>query len=106
MDALVAARTKLCSKATRLCNDLRSYRDGDAKLLDQDQLALKIHNVEKLRKELEGVQIQLDKFEQLDDSTHMQTMEDELFLASRVLSRLEKADETRPSRELRQRMWI
>ena len=62
MGDLLTTRTRLCSNATKLCNDLRSYREGDRKALDPDQLALKLHHVEKLQVELQGIQDQLDKF--------------------------------------------
>ena len=93
MDELLVTRTKLRGKATRLCNDLRSYREGDRKTLDPDQLALRLHHVQKLQNELQGVQDQLDKLNQADDSNHMQTMEDEVFLGTRLLARLERAQE-------------
>ena len=95
MDDLLTIRTRLRSKATKLCNDLRSYREGDRKALDPDQLALKLHHVEKLQNELQGIQTQLDKLGQADDSSHSQTMEDELFLGSRLLKRLERDDQAR-----------
>ena len=95
MDEMISTRTKLRSKATKLCNDLRAYRLGDSKLLDQDQLALKMHHVEKVGRELQDVQIQLDKEGRSDDSDHMQTVEDEIFLSSRLLARLEKAAEAK-----------
>ena len=76
MDDLLITRTRLRSKATKLCNDLRSYREGDRKAVDPDQLALKLHHVEKLQNELQDVQTQLDKLGQADDSSHSQTMED------------------------------
>ena len=93
MENLLASRTKLRSKATKLCNDLRSYREGDQKALDPDQLALKLHHVGKLQNELQDVQDQLGKLDQADDTSHMQTMEDEVFLGTRLLARLEKAQE-------------
>ena len=95
MDEMISVRTRLRSKATKLSNDLRAYRQGDSKTLDQDQLALKIHHVEKVGRELQDIQIQLDKDGKSDDSTHMQAVEDEVFLSSRLLARLEKADEAK-----------
>ena len=95
MEELVADRTRLRTKATKLCNDLRAYRQEDRSSLDQDQLALKIHHVEKLLGELQGTQAQLGKLGQTDETSHIQTMEDELFLSSRVLARLERADEAK-----------
>ena len=68
MDDLLATRTRLRSKATKLCNDLRSYREGDRNAIDQDQLALKLHHLQKLQKELQGVQDQLDKSDHADDT--------------------------------------
>ena len=99
MDDLLTIRTKLRSKATKLCNDLRSYREGDRKALDPEQLALKLHHVEKLQNEIQGVQTQLDKLGQADDSSYSQTMEDELFLGSRLLKRLERDDQARDKAE-------
>ena len=93
MDDLLAIRTRLRSKATKLCNDLRTYREKERKALDPDQLALKLHHVEKLQNELQGVQEQLDKLGQADDSNHAQAMEDEMFLGSRLLARLDRAEE-------------
>ena len=100
MDDLLITRTRLRSKATKLCNDLRSYREGDRKALDPDQLALKLHHVEKLQNELQGVQDQLDKLGQADDSSHSQTMEDEIFLGSRLLKRLERDEQAQVKAEL------
>ena len=93
MDELLASRTKLRSKATKLCNDLRSYREGDRKALDPDQLALKLHHLKKLQSEMQGIQVQLDKMGQADDTNHLQNTEDEVFLGSRLLTRLERAEE-------------
>ena len=99
MDDLLITRTRLRSKATKLCNDLRSYREGDRKALDPDQLALKLHHVEKLQIELQGIQDQLDKFGQADDSSHSETMEDEIFLGSRLLKRLERDEQAQVKAE-------
>ncbi|KAF0309109.1 hypothetical protein FJT64_019710 [Amphibalanus amphitrite] len=93
MEELLAARSRLRTKATKACNDLRAYREGDRKALDQDQLALKLHHVEKIYAELQGLQVQLDKQGQADETNHVQTLEDEAFLGSRLLTRLEKAEE-------------
>ncbi|KAF0294386.1 hypothetical protein FJT64_007944 [Amphibalanus amphitrite] len=93
MEELLAARSRLRTKATKACNDLRAYREGDRKALDQDQLALKLHHVEKIYSELQGLQVQLDKQGQADETNHVQTLEDEAFLGSRLLTRLEKAEE-------------
>ncbi|KAF0303901.1 Importin subunit alpha-1 [Amphibalanus amphitrite] len=49
MEELLAARSRLRTKATKACNDLRAYREGDRKTLDPDQLALKLHHVEKIQ---------------------------------------------------------
>ena len=54
-----------------------------------------MHHVEKVGRELHDVQIQLDKEGRSDDSDHMQTGEDEIFLSSRLLARLEKAAEAK-----------
>ena len=98
MDDLLITRTRLRSKATKLCNDLRSYRE-DRKALDPDQLALKLHHVEKLQNEIQGVQDQLDKLGQADDSSHSETMEDEIFLGSRLLKRLERDEQAQVKAE-------
>ena len=95
MDDYLALRTRLRSKATKLCNDLRTYRQGEVKTLDQDQLALKIHHAGKMQQELQDVQVQLDKEGHADDTSHAQTVEDEIFLCSRLLARLEKAEEAK-----------
>ena len=99
MDELLASRTKLRSRATRLCNEFKSYREGDRKAIDSDQLALKLHHLEKLQNEIRGIQVQLDKMGQADDTNHVQNMEDEVFLGSRLLARLEKAEEARDKAE-------
>ena len=93
MEDLLATRTKLRSKATKQSNELRSYREGDKGALDPDQLALKLHHMEKLQRELKEIQLQLDKLGQADDTGHMQIMENESFLGSRLLARLERAEE-------------
>ena len=92
MDDLIATRTKLRSKATKLCNEFQTYRKTDRASIDSDQLALKLQHLSKVQGELHGVQAQLDKVGQSDESTHLQTVEDEIFLGSRVLSRLEEAE--------------
>ena len=94
MDELLTNRTRLRSKATKLCNELKSYRAADLKSLDQDQLALKIHRVERVLHELQGVQSRLDKIGQTGETNHVQVMEDEIFLGSRLLARLERVDES------------
>ena len=99
MDELVATRTRLRTKATKLCNDLKAYRQQEPKSLDQDQLALKVHHVQRLLHELQTIQTQLDKTGQADESNHIQMMEDEVFLGSRVLARLEKAEEAKGKAE-------
>ena len=91
MEDLIATRTKLRTKATKLCHDLSAYRKDSSH--DQDQFALKVHYANKLVDEIRTVQTQLDKTGQLDESSHVQNLEDEIFLSSRVLSRLEKAEE-------------
>ena len=96
---LLATRTRLRSRATKLCNDLRSYRERDRKAQDSDQLPLKLHHLEKLQNELQGVQDQLDKLDQADESSHLQTIEDELFLGSRLLARLERAEKAQGEAE-------
>ena len=42
---------------------------------------------------MEGVQGELDKLDQSGDSSHLQILEDEVFLDSRLLARLEKAEQ-------------
>ena len=76
MDDLLAIRTKFRSKATELCSEIRSYREGDRKSLDLDLLALKLHHAEKLLKELQDVQDQLDKLGQAEDSDLAQSLEE------------------------------
>ena len=93
MEDLLATRTKLRSKATKQSNELRSCREGDRGAPDPDQLALKLHHLEKLQSELKGIQLQLDQLGQTDDTGHMRTIEDELFLGARLLARLDKAEE-------------
>ena len=93
MDELLASRTKLRSRATKLCSDLRSYREGDRKALDPDQLALKLHHLKKLQSEMQGIQVELDSMGKADDTSHFQITEDEVFLGNRLLTRLERAEE-------------
>ena len=45
------------------------------------------------------MQAQLDKLGQSDDSNHLQTLEDEIFLGSRLLARLERAQDAPPRSE-------
>ena len=92
MDDLIATRTKLRSKATKLCNEFQNYRKTDKASIDSDQLALKLQHLKKVQSELQDVQVQLDELGQSDESTHLQTVEDEIFLGSRVLGRLEEAE--------------
>ena len=99
MDELLANRTKIRSKATKLCNEFKSYREGDRKAIDSDQLALKLHHLEKLQNEIRGIQVQLDKMGQADDTNHVQNLEEEVFLGSRLLARLEKAEEAQDKAE-------
>ena len=89
MEEEVKMRSRLRGKATRLCTDLRAYRTSDN--VDQDDLAYKMHVLEKVRTELKDVQIMLDKVELYDDTNHDDVMSEELFKASRLLRRLESA---------------
>ena len=82
MEELVAARTRLRTKAIRFCKDLRTYRQEDRNSLDQDKLALKLHHVKKLLAVLMDTQTHLDILGQTDETSHIQTMEDEIFLSS------------------------
>ena len=91
MEEELKIRSRLRGKATRLCNDLREYRTSS--IADQDDLAYKIHVLEKVRMELKEVQTMLDKVELFDDSNHDDMMSEELFKASRLLSRLESASD-------------
>lgn len=93
MEDLLALRTKLRTKATKLCFDLRSFREADPNSQDQDRLALKLHHGEMLQIELQNVQSQLNKSGQSDDSNHVQALADEIFLGSRLLARLEKRED-------------
>lgn len=101
MDEEVKARTKLRGKATRLSNDLKEYRSSDS--VDQDDLAYKIHVLEKVKADLSEVQTTLDKEGLYDDSNHVEVMAEELFKASRLLSRLEcssgPTSRSRPARD-------
>ena len=99
MDELLASRTKLRSRATKLCSDLRSYREGDRKALDPDQLALKLHHLKRLQSEMQGIQVELDSMGKADDTCHFQNTEDEVFLGNRLLTRLERAEEARDKAE-------
>ena len=89
----MTTRTRLHSKATRLCNGIQSYREGGRTSLDSDQLALKLHHLVKLQIEMQNLQGALDKLGQTDETNHMQVLEDEVFLGSRVLARLERAEQ-------------
>ena len=51
------------------------------------------------RIEIQGVQDQLDKLGQADDSSHSETMEDEIFLGSRLLKRLERDEQAQVKAE-------
>lgn len=92
MDDLIATRTKLRAKATKLCNEFQAYRKIDRASIDSDQLALKLQHLKKVQGELQDVQVQLAKHGQTEESTHLQTVEDEVFLGTRVLGRLEEAE--------------
>ena len=61
--------------------------------MDPDLLALKLHHVQRVQTELHSVLAELENMGQADDTGHMQTMEDEVFLGSRLLARLERAEE-------------
>lgn len=93
MDDLIATRTKLRTKATKLCNEFQAYRKLDRASIDSDQLALKLQHLKKVQSELQDVQVQLAKHGQTEESAHLQTVEDEVFLGIRVLGRLEEARE-------------
>ena len=75
-----------------MCNEFQTYRKTDRASIYSDQLALKLQHLSKVQGELHGVQAQLDNVGQSDESTHLQTVEDEIFLGSRVLSHLEEAE--------------
>ena len=76
--------------------ELKEYRSSDN--VDPDDLAYKIHVLEKVRAELNEVQVTLDKEGLHDESSHDDLMAEEIFKASRLLSRLESAPDPRRSR--------
>ena len=83
------ARSRCRGKVTRLTNELREYRTSQN--VDQDDLAYKIHVLSGRLEELRQIQTALDKVGMPDESTHADLASEELFKASRLLSRLESA---------------
>ena len=55
MEEELKLRTRLRGKATRLSNDLKEYRSSSK--VDQDDLAYKIHVLEKVKADLRDVQV-------------------------------------------------
>ena len=91
MDDQVKLRTKLRTKVTKTVNDTKAYRDKRTGDIDPDYLAYKIHQLKELRDELKAVQLLLDKGGNLDESPHSDMLAEEIFMASRLLTRLEGA---------------
>ena len=92
MEEELKARTRLRGKATRLSNDIKEYRASDN--VDQDDLAYKIHVLEKVRADLRELQDALDQKGMCDESNHDDVLTEEIFKASRLLSRLESASDS------------
>ena len=99
MDDQLKLRTRLRTKATKLINDTKAYRGQDANEIDVDYLAYKIHSLEQLQKELQTVHVGLDKEAITDDTAHNDQLEEEIFIASRLLNRLERAMDARDKRQ-------
>ena len=89
MDEQIKLRTKLRTKITKTINDTKSYREKKAGDIDPDCLAYKIHHMKQLGDELSNVQTLLDKEGQVDETSHSEMLAEEIFMASRLLSRLE-----------------
>ncbi|KAF0314200.1 hypothetical protein FJT64_015304 [Amphibalanus amphitrite] len=89
MEDQVKLRTKLRTKATKLVNDTKAYRAKDHKDIDIDYLAYKVHQLNALRDDLKAVQTLLDKDGNPDETQHTDMIEEEVFMASRLLARLE-----------------
>ena len=100
MDELLKVRTRLRAKATKLSNDLKDYRQRDQATLDQDDLAFKIHVLKELLSDLESCQSKLDGLDKgaADETNHVDVMKEEIFKASRLLSRLEEDSKASRSR--------
>ena len=98
MEEQIKVRTRLRTKATKLSNDLREYRQGDPKTLNQDDLAFKIHVLKELLADLESCRSGLDDKGVADDTNHEDIMKEEIFKASRLLSRLEEDSKVSRSR--------
>ena len=90
MEEQLKVRTKLRTKATKLSNDLREYRQRDPKSLNQDDLAFKIHKLKEVLGDLRSCQSALEGKSAVDETSHEDVMEEEIFKASRLLSRLEE----------------
>ena len=88
VEVLVKNRTVIRGKVTKLVKDLREYRSGD---IDQDDLAYKIYVLEQTEKRLAETQTKLDCKGVADDTSHADSLQEELFKARRVLSRVENA---------------
>ena len=84
-EVLRQKRTIARGKATKLIKELASCDKSE-----EDELALRIHHLEKHVEFMDGLQSELDKLGVADDSSHVQDMSDAVFKAKRVLSRLER----------------
>lgn len=87
MEEAKASRARLRGKVTKLTNDLREYRLRSD--LDQDDLAYKVHILGNTVKDLQSVQVSLDKEGVLDETNHVELALEEVFKGERVLCRLE-----------------
>ena len=91
-------RTVARGKVTRLLRDLSACDKSQ-----EDDLALRIHHLEREHDCLVKLQIELDKLGVGDDSSHVQDAYDEIFKAKRVLARLEKGGVAAPVHDLSRR---
>ena len=89
MEDKVKLRTKLRTKATKTVNDTKAYRTKEVRDLDPDFLAYKLHQLKGLREELNTVQTLLDKEGNTDESGHSDLPEEEIFMGTRLLARIE-----------------
>ena len=80
-------RIKLRGKLTKLTNDLKDYRQS--KEVEQDDLAYKVHILEKVSDGLRLVQAALDKVGITDETNNNELASEELFKAKQLLARLE-----------------
>ena len=89
MEDLLKKRASIRSKITKTTGEFKDYRMSSE--VQEDDLAYKIHMLEKLESDLLSLQNELTKLGCADESNHLDRLEEEIFKGRRMLTRLESS---------------